>query len=259
MGIQNLLGTGEIKSGSNTKLRKSKARRMVILLGRFRSLENVTVLDLGAGTGLIAAELQRLLNANSEVTAADICDRMIDKSFPYLEVVDNQVPLPDHSQDIVISNHVVEHVGDESAQRDYLSECRRVLRPNGILYLAIPNRWTIFEPHYKTPFLSWPPEKYRDRFLEFLDRRKLVRYKPNLPEYKQGYPLRPMSRRQTAEMLKDTGFIAKDVTGLSLQLVLVEDLGMAKLPALLVAPILNLIFRFIIPTIIFIAYPDASD
>jgi SAM-dependent methyltransferase len=30
---------------------------------------------------------------------------------------------------------------------------RRVLRPGGVLYLAVPNRWSLVGPRYRLPFL----------------------------------------------------------------------------------------------------------
>ena len=42
---------------------------------------------------------------------------------------------------------------------------KRVLRPDGLLYLAVPNRYTLIEPHYKLPLLSWLPQTLADRWV----------------------------------------------------------------------------------------------
>jgi len=65
----------------------------------------------------------------------------------------------------VLSNHVIEHVGNARAQRAHMLELRRVLRPSGIGYLAVPNRWMLVEPHYRLAFLSWLPRAWRTPYL----------------------------------------------------------------------------------------------
>jgi SAM-dependent methyltransferase len=37
------------------------------------------------------------------------------------------------------------------------AELRRVVRPDGVLYLGLGNRLGVIEPHYRLPFLSWMP------------------------------------------------------------------------------------------------------
>ena len=71
--------------------------------------------------------------------------------------------LDDGSFDVVVSNHVVEHVGDREAQRTHLAELRRVLAADGLGYLATPTRWALVEPHFTVPLLSWPPRPLRER------------------------------------------------------------------------------------------------
>jgi len=80
-------------------------------------------------------------------------------------VGDSILPFDDCSFDVVISNHVIEHVGDHSEQLKHLSEIRRVMKQSGSAYLAVPNRWMLTEPHYQLPFLSWLPTKWRSFYL----------------------------------------------------------------------------------------------
>jgi SAM-dependent methyltransferase len=77
----------------------------------------------------------------------------------------SQLPFNDGSFDVVISNHVIEHVGDHSEQLKHLSEIRRVMKQKGSAYLAVPNRWMLTEPHYQLPFLSWLPTNLRSPYL----------------------------------------------------------------------------------------------
>jgi len=62
------------------------------------------------------------------------------KDGPYVDIVAsaNEIPYPDSSVDLVISQEVLEHVPEPNA---VLSEIHRILRLDGILYLQVP--WII--------------------------------------------------------------------------------------------------------------------
>ena len=73
------------------------------------------------------------------------------------------MPFPDRSIDILVFNHIYEHVVDADA---VLAEIARVLRPDGVVYLGLGNRFNVIEPHYRLPFLSWLPRKAADRYVK---------------------------------------------------------------------------------------------
>jgi SAM-dependent methyltransferase len=75
-------------------------------------------------------------------------------------MADERLPFPDGTFDVVISNHVVEHVADPDR---HLSEIRRVLKASGVCYLATPNRWWLFEVHSRLAFLHWLPASLFNR------------------------------------------------------------------------------------------------
>jgi SAM-dependent methyltransferase len=58
-----------------------------------------------------------------------------------------ELPLADHSVDVVVNFQVIEHLWD---QPQFVSECARVLRPSGLLMVSTPNRIT-FTPGRDTP------------------------------------------------------------------------------------------------------------
>jgi SAM-dependent methyltransferase len=60
------------------------------------------------------------------------------------------VPLPDGTADVVLSSQVLEHVADVDF---YLSECRRLLKPRGILLLSTHGSW-VYHP-YPTDVRRW--------------------------------------------------------------------------------------------------------
>jgi SAM-dependent methyltransferase len=65
------------------------------------------------------------------------------------------LPLADASADLVVCNHVYEHV---PSPEKLFSEIHRVLTVHGICYLGAASRLTPVEPHYHLPFLSWLPK-----------------------------------------------------------------------------------------------------
>jgi ubiquinone/menaquinone biosynthesis C-methylase UbiE len=78
------------------------------------------------------------------------------------------LPFRDGVFDCITCFEVLEHVEDPGR---VLSEIRRVLKPDGIIFLSIPNRWWIFETHgadlpllpwNRVPFFSWLPKRIHD-------------------------------------------------------------------------------------------------
>ncbi len=137
------------------------------------------MLEVGTGSGGIAHYFGTHPTLNCEVDAVDIHDNLlVTQGFRYHQVSDTQLPFADDSFDVVLTNHVIEHVGDESAQRSHLAELKRVMRPDGVGYLAAPNRWMLVEPHYKLAFLSWLPRAWRTPYLQRMGKGKLYDCEP---------------------------------------------------------------------------------
>ncbi len=80
--------------------------------------------------------------------------------------------LPDHCIDIVVSFETIEHVFEET-QNKFLAEIDRVLKANGILIMSTPNKAVYTDMHnYKNKFHM--KEFYHDEFVSFL--RKKFQY-----------------------------------------------------------------------------------
>jgi ubiquinone/menaquinone biosynthesis C-methylase UbiE len=69
-----------------------------------------------------------------------------------------QLPFADQSFEIVVSNSVIEHVGDEASQQRFAREVARVGRS---YWVQTPNRWFPVEQHLLTPFLHWLPKRWQ--------------------------------------------------------------------------------------------------
>lgn len=144
-----------------------KAEKIIRLLSTAIDLDGKRILDIGTGSGIIAAQLAAAVGTDGEVTSIDVIDERVERQgFHFLTVNGAALPFPDRSFDVVISNHIIEHVGDRQAQQLHLAEIRRVLKPSGLCYFAVAHRWVVKEPHYGLPFLSWLPGRLADRYLQ---------------------------------------------------------------------------------------------
>ena len=125
--------------------RQRKAQMIEAILADFLSapLQGYKILDIGSGNGGISESL----NVRNEVFSVDVQDVRVnpDNGIPFMQVSDEYLPFEDNYFDIVLSHHVIEHVGD---QRLHLNEIRRVLMNEGVCYMATPNKSSpIMEGH----------------------------------------------------------------------------------------------------------------
>jgi SAM-dependent methyltransferase len=64
---------------------------------------------------------------------------------------------------VVIFNHIYEHVVDARAA---VNEIHRVLKPTGVAYFGLANKYQLMEPHYGLPLLSWLPQEAADKYVQ---------------------------------------------------------------------------------------------
>ncbi|MEO8231633.1 MAG: class I SAM-dependent methyltransferase [Ignavibacteriota bacterium] len=173
-------------------LRWKRARELSIERGKFvRSVinqklqtKNLTILDLGSGEGgtskvfsndnivisfdLSLIRLQRQLfnviskegscpTEKSEFNIEE--DFSLEDSIEMTEVsfingIAQQLPFSNQSFDLIIIQDVIEHLTEV---KDFYSEIKRVLKPNGMIYLSTPNKFSIFnfisDPHFGLPIM----------------------------------------------------------------------------------------------------------
>ncbi len=151
---------------------RSGQERRLQMVARWAELQNARILDHGCGEGIYAREFQRRFTPH--VDAIDIeADRVaIAKEHVPHAVVGalEQLPYQDDLFDVVFSNEVIEHVGDDRAAA---AEMVRVTRPNGRIVIFCPNRWWLFETHGhywrgvyhfgNTPLINYLPDPLRNR------------------------------------------------------------------------------------------------
>jgi SAM-dependent methyltransferase len=154
----------------------AEASRTPEAIRRFRSIQEcllrvlkrnggpasaLDVADIGCGAGtqcLLWAELGHRMHG-------------LDVNEPLLELARNRaaqagrvidvqvgsavkVPWPDKSMDVCLMAELLEHVADWEA---CLSECQRVLKTGGLLYLSTTNKLCPIQQEFKLPMYSWYP------------------------------------------------------------------------------------------------------
>ena len=108
------------------------------------------VLEAGFGEGYGADLLAGVARQVIGVDYDDSAVAHVRARYPRVEVRQGNLadlPLPDASVDVVVNFQVIEHLWDQS---QFVAECRRVLRPGGVLLMSTPNRIT-FTPDSDTP------------------------------------------------------------------------------------------------------------
>jgi 2-polyprenyl-3-methyl-5-hydroxy-6-metoxy-1,4-benzoquinol methylase len=145
--------------------RVNKAKKIIAVLNEKLNsdLKNCTILDIGTGNGEIANYIGTIAK---QVISIDISDNCITKeNFGFL-ICNENLPFTDQFFDIIISNHVIEHVNNNKL---HLSEIKRVLKQDGIVYLATPNRLWPWEMHYQLALLHYLPKNLFIKILKKLN------------------------------------------------------------------------------------------
>jgi SAM-dependent methyltransferase len=236
-----MLSMGDPHAVLDDASRVMKASKIVAQLRAARSLEGTSVLDVGCGNGVIARELARAVGPSGSVFGVDVVDqRTTFDGYQFERVSGTILPFADSSFDIVVSNHCIEHVGDRRDQLHHLVEAQRVLRPGGICYLAVPNRWTLVEPHFRLPFLSWLPSTLRNSYVRLAQRG--AHYDCDIPP-----------GRELLRLICGAGFDYLEITIGAFPLIIeIEKPKRLKRALLRTPPRLATIFRPLLPTRIYI-------
>lgn len=120
------------------------------------------ILDFGAGTGdfLLAAKKKgwKVFGVEPNPDARKLA------SEKGMELEKTSSSFPDQSFDVITMWHVLEHVPDLKEQ---ISELKRLLKPDGLLVIAVPN------------FRSYDAQKYREHWAAFDVPRHLYHFSPS--------------------------------------------------------------------------------
>lgn len=178
------------------RLKGLKIERLLDLASR---PQPIRMLEVGTGSGGIAHYFGTHPQLRCDVDAVDVHDnRLVTDGYRYHRVCDTRLPFADDSFDVVLTNHVIEHVGGAAAQHRHLAEIHRVMKSGGVGYLAVPNRWMLTEPHFQVRFLSWWPHAWRTPYLRMMGKGDI-------------YDCEPLQLRQLEQMLDTAGFRYRNI------------------------------------------------
>lgn len=149
---------------------KSRARKHAFFLKKVQPAPEETILDVGVNATEYSATdnyLERFYPHPEKITGVSLDDvSPLVNSYPlstFLRADGANLPFQENQFDISFSNAVIEHVGGEATQRQFLNELVRVSKRG---YLTTPNKFFPFEVHTRVPLLHiLLPKKYFDAFL----------------------------------------------------------------------------------------------
>jgi hypothetical protein len=143
--------------------RRFRLARMRRLVHEFALTDQTSVLDVG-GT----PQNWELVDVRPRVTLLNLGPSVDEASLPphvrYVVGDGRDLPYGDGEFDLVVSNSVIEHVGNAADQARFAAEIRRVGR--GVWVQAPAYEFPV-EPHYLTPFVHWLPASVQRRVLRW--------------------------------------------------------------------------------------------
>lgn len=169
------------------KFRSERLRRMCEVCG---ISETSKILDVGGSyyTFWVYSPVKPKVTILNPKTSWLRCD---EPGFTTMVGDGRALPFEDESFDIVVSNSVIEHLGEWQQQKKFAEEIRRVGRS---YWVQTPSRTFFMEPHFLAPLIHFLPKKYR----KLLARHFTV----------WGLTVRP-TRRQVDEMVEEISLLNK--------------------------------------------------
>ena len=162
---------------------RSRRSKFRLFMDTFRPDESTSIVDVGVadsgfGVGGGAASTYNFLEAMypwpRRITAVGLGELPhFQRAFPEITCVQadgRDLPFANEEFDIAFSNAVIEHVGDETAQRAFATELCRVARR---VFVTTPNRWFPVDVHTFLPAVHWLPEDPRNRILQRLGKERI--------------------------------------------------------------------------------------
>jgi SAM-dependent methyltransferase len=147
----------------DSRYKQPKVAKMISILsdtGAVSDTQKMLAIDIGCSRGFFTSGLApyfyHVMGVDIDTHALKIARSENTYSNIHYIIGDSMnLPLEDNSVDLIVCNHVYEHV--PNAEKLF-AEIHRVLSVDGVCYLGAASRLTVVEPHYHLPFLSWFPK-----------------------------------------------------------------------------------------------------
>ncbi len=157
--------------------RKKKAERMIKTLSHYfgeKNLKKLSLIDIGASSGIIdnvlATKFKKVVGVDIDKDAISYAKKKFKRKNLIFKVGDAlKLDFKQNTFDVVICTHIYEHVSDP---KKLFKEIYRVLKPDGVCYLAAINKLWPIEPHYDLPFLSYLPKDWANVYVKIFNKAK---------------------------------------------------------------------------------------
>lgn len=142
---------------------------------RYRSVSTLVagkkVIDIacgeGYGTAILAERASEIVGMDIDEGAVHRASEKYQKENLKYQIGNiTSIPAEDHSVDVVVSFETIEHVS-QKLQAQFLNECGRVLKEDGILIMSTPNK-EVYSDRYNYFNEYHIHEFYHDEFVHFL-------------------------------------------------------------------------------------------
>jgi len=202
------------KNPTRRWLHTSRRDWILKAISRHKTVKMGCALEIGPGSGVYLQALSRLF---SKVVAADVemafltQAEFLAQSHPNIDVVEDDIvnsKFPSGSFDLILCSEVIEHIPNSAGA---LAHIARILKPDGVLILSTPQKYSFLELASKIAFLPGIIE--------------LVRLVYREPIMETGH-INLLTGRAARAQLSNAGFVLREchVSGLYLPLV-AEFLG----------------------------------
>lgn len=149
--------------------RRGKAKKILSVLHQHLGrddLSGLVALDIGCSAGFIADELAadgaKTIGVDIDEPGLERARERFGDRVEFVNASGDDLPLADASLDLVVFNHIYEHVVNPDA---VVAEIHRVLKPTGVAYFGLANKHQLMEPHHRLPLLSWLPQRAADFYV----------------------------------------------------------------------------------------------
>ncbi|MFA5736557.1 MAG: glycosyltransferase [Candidatus Paceibacterota bacterium] len=143
------------------------------------SLANKKILDLGSGFGkfLLACVKRGYSAIGLELNPQKISQARVLAGERGIKInifqgQAEKLPFPSLEFDFINLAEVIEHVENPKL---VLQEMFRVLRPQGCIYVSVPNRFGFYDSHYHLYLINWLPRCWAEKILDLIGKQKKYR------------------------------------------------------------------------------------
>ena len=195
-------------------------------------LLNMDMLDIGCGRGKF---MEEVIRGGGYIAGIEMNGIYIEEAnvAPITQGVAEDLPFENKQFRFVNISETLEHV---DFPEEVLKEAHRVLSRPGYGYLSVPNRYGMFDPHFKLWFLNWIPRRFCNLFIGMMRKHKVYTYNDG---YQRLDEMHYYTYGQITHLLNQIGFKYEDIR-------LKQVKGLKKLLYLMIRPFYFNTFHFLL-------------